>query len=188
MRVMWTAAAALVALCVSGCDINTTPKSAKVECNCTTSPDGMRGSDADAPPPPPYRHRHDHGGYARYHDHYDHGGHGHYWRREYSEVSVFTYDYHSDSHGYTMGGGANGGAAAYAYAGASGGGAYAGAGASAGGGAVTGGGVWVDGHGRSHGGSATAGEPAHYEPPADDHARQKPWRGYDADCPDKPAH
>jgi hypothetical protein len=150
MRVIWTAAAALIALCVSGCDINTTPKTAKVECNCTTSPAppaGMRGSDEDVPPPP-YRHRHGHGGYARYHDR------GHSWRREYSEISVFTYDYHSDSYGGTMGG-ASGGASVYA---------------------------------GTSGGGAVSGAAAQDTPPADDRARLKPWRGYDVDCPDKPAH
>lgn len=150
MRVLWTAAVALIALTVSSCDINTTPKTAKVECNCAAP----AAPSAYTPPPAPIRHPHR--GYARATG----GGHGHVWRREYSEISVFTYDYHSDSSGYSVGGHASGGG-------------YA----ADGGGAAAGGGVWVDGYGRRHGTGGAV-------PPADDRARMAPWHGYDATCPD----
>jgi len=163
MRVILAAAAALAALTVSGCDINTGPKTAPVACNCATPappPTGMRGSDDTTPPATAHHHRHAH----RYATSYG-GGHAYYWRREYSEVSVQTYDYHSDSHSYAMGGGDEGGGSAGASAYASSGGA------------------WVDGYGRGHGG-ATAGTAVSG---GDEHGRLKPWHGYDVDCPDKPA-
>lgn len=207
MRVILVTAAALAALTLSGCDINTTPKTAKVECNCTPpAPPPVATHDDDYGPPPPdhdhYRDRYrghggSHHGYARWHG----GGHSHYWRREYSEMSVFTYDYHSDSHSYETGGGhGGGGASAYAYAAAgayAGGGAYAGAGAHTGGGLYAGGGGdgyhvvehgWVDGYGRSHGGDAYTGDPAHYETAPDDRGRRSVWHGYDEDCPDPAGH
>jgi hypothetical protein len=192
MRVILAAAAALAAITVSGCDINTgPPKTAKVECNCTAPaapPAGMRGS--EPPPAEPYHHhsyrRPHESGYASWH-----GGHSHYWRREYAETSVFTYDYHSGSSTYYAGshGGGSSGASAYAYAEAGG---YAGAGAYAGGGAHGGGyrvvdRGWVDGYGRGHDGGAPAGAPAHYETHGD-RGRLHPWHGYDADCPDDPRH
>ncbi len=191
MRVILAAAAALAAMTVSGCDINTgPPKTAQAACNCTMPPPaGMRGSEAYPPPAQHDRYR----GYRRPHgSSYAgwHGGHSHDWRREYAETSVFTYDYHSGSSSYDMGSHGGGGASASAYA-------YAGAGAYASGGA--GGGVhggdgyhvvdrgWVDGYGRGHDGGATAGEPVHYET-HDDHGRLHPWHGYDADCPDDHRH
>ncbi len=209
MRVILVTAAALAALTLSGCDINTTPKTAKVECNCAAPPAppaGMRGGDYNPPPAEPYREHHrwhggSHHGYARWHG--GEGGHSYYWRREYSEMSVFTYDYHSDSHSYETGGGhGGGGASAYAYAAAgayAGGGAYAGAGAHTGGGAYAGDAAhggdgyhvvdhgWVDGYGRGHGGGAYTSDPAHYETAPDDHARRSVWHGYDEDCPDPAA-
>ncbi|MBS0471060.1 MAG: hypothetical protein JSR60_08320 [Proteobacteria bacterium] len=151
MRVLWTAAVALIALTVSSCDINTTPKTAKVECNCAAP--AVPGPSAYTPPPAA-PHRSHHRGYAHA------TGHGHYWRREYSEISVFTYDYHSDSSGYAAGGSGH----------ANGNTGYA-----TGGGAAAG--VWVDGYGRRHGTGGTV-------PPADDRARMAPWHGYDATCPD----
>lgn len=172
MRVILAAAAALALFTVSGCDINTgPPKTAKVECNCATPapPAGMRPSTAYAPPETPYRYRaHRHGyGIARW------SGHSYYWRREYSEISVATYDYHSDSHSYTMaGGGGSYGASAYAAAGAYAGGYHA----------VDHG--WVDGYGRGHDGGATAGTPVHYETNGRSGGRGDVWHGYDVDCPD----
>lgn len=177
MRVILAAAAALAAMTVSGCDINTgPPKTAKVECNCAAPaapPEGMRPGTAYAPPVT-------HGHYRGYRHPHEYGtahwsGHSHYWRREYSEVSVATYDYHSDSHSYTMGGGGgSSGVSAYAYAAAGGG--YAGGGYHA----VDGG--FVDGYGRGHG--ATVGEPVHFETHPDGHGRGDVWHGYDVDCPD----
>lgn len=170
MRVILAAAAVLAALTVSSCDINTSPRQAKVECNCPPAPPpaGMR----PATTPPASSHHHDRHRYARSggYTHWS-GGHSYDWRKEYSEVSVVTYDYRSGSHAYEMEGGSSG---AYAYAES---GAYTGSGAYAG---AQGG--WVDGYGRGHGG-ATAGAPVHY----DSHggARLKPWHGYDADCPDR---
>jgi hypothetical protein len=211
MRVILTAAAALAVIMVSGCDINTGPaKTAKVECNCAgTPPAGMRPSTAYAPPAEPYHHRwhreHHGTGTASWHGG---GSHSYYWRREYAELSVATYDYHSTSHSYYMSGGDGGGssgASAYAYAGAySGGSAYAGAGAHGGDSydhhgdghydrhgdgyhAVPHG--WVDGYGRGHdGGDAYTGDPAHYETHGDGPHRGDPWHGYDIDCPDDALH
>ncbi|HEY0300105.1 MAG TPA: hypothetical protein VGC36_02160 [Rhizomicrobium sp.] len=199
-------AAGLIALSVGGCDINTTPKTAKVDCNCTVPPaPPPPDSDAYAPPPQDrgYRHR------EHWHGHHGHGGRAHYGRREYAEMSVFTYDYHSRSTSYTTGGhgGGSGGVSVYAYA-AAGAGAYAGAGAHAGGyaGDAAHGGDgfhvvergWRDGYGRLHDGGASTGDPAHYETGdatagdphetgGDERGRLHPWHGYDADCPD-PAH
>lgn len=164
MRAILGVAAALAVLTVSGCDINSGPaKTAKVDCNCTappqaatTPPPDMRG--AYAPPTVHYRWR----GHAH---RYAGGGHSYYWRREFAEISVATYDYHSDSHSYYQGyQGTAGGSDASAYAG---GGAHG-----------------DDGYRRVDGG-ATAGEPAYYETHGDDRARLHPWHGYDADCPDQ---
>ena len=191
MRIILVAAA-IAALAVSGCDINTgPPKTAKVECNCAApAPEGLRPSTAYAPPAMHDRYR----GYA-HHSGYGTargGGHSHYWRREYSEVSVATYDYHSDSHSYVMGGGDSSGVSAYAYAAAGG---YGGGGAYAGGSEHGGGGYhvvdhgWVDGYGRGHdGGGATTGTPVHFETHSGGHGRGAVWHGYDVDCPDKPTH
>src|SRR5258707_13857466 len=140
MRAILTACAALAALSLTSCDINTgTPKTAQVDCHCATPPPvagtpDMRGSTGYEPPP--VRHRRRYHGYA-YAGHGSYNGHSHYWRREDSELSVATYDYHSDSHSYVMGD--SGGAYAEG-----GGGAYVG-------GAVHGG--WVDGYGPGHGGA-----------------------------------
>jgi hypothetical protein len=168
MRVILAAAAALAAVTVSGCDLHSGPaKPAQVTCNCTapaTPPAGMRGSTAYAPPPAaPRRHR-------GYHHEYDiarwSGGHSHVWRREYAEVSVVTYDYHSGSRSYDTdaGGGAYTGDAVH------GGDGYHGAAHG-----------WVDGYGRGHGG----GESVRDDTPADGRGRRDPWRGYDALCPDR---
>jgi hypothetical protein len=156
MRAILTACAALAALCLTSCDSNTgTPKAAKVECNCappaqTAGVPDLRGN--EAAPRPHQRHY----GHARY------TYPGHAWRREYSEISVETYDYHSDSRSFAM---ADGGA----YAGGSGEGYRA----------VEHG--WIDGYGRSHGGGATAGASVDY----DGRTRRDTWHGYDAECPDK---
>ncbi len=178
MRLALAAFTAMAVLAVSGCDINTgTPREAKVECNCATptraipgTPD-MRGSEG-----PLSRHRRHYRAAS-----YSQGDrHGYAWRREYSELSVETYDYRSSSRSYSTGesgGESSGGADAYAYAGAS-------AGGSGDGYRVVERG-WVDGYGRTHGGGAAAGTPVHYETSARDGARMHPWHGYDADCPDK---
>lgn len=161
MRIAKISAAALAVIAVAGCDINTGPaKPAQTTCNCTPP------QPAVAPPaygepsysPPPHRGRH------RAHRSYG-GAHGYAWRREYAELSVETYDYHStstvtvvgDSGGYAGGG--------YAYEGH--------------GGAASG--TWTDGYGRVH-----SGAPVHRDA-AVDRARAAVWRGYDADCPDDPA-
>ncbi|MEI9991598.1 MAG: hypothetical protein WDM86_16330 [Rhizomicrobium sp.] len=156
MRIILAAAAALAVFTVAGCDINTGPaKDTKVGCNCATPPAATPTPTGEADTPPPPRHRwHRHGDRHVYG-----GGHGYAWRREYSEISVATYDYHSDSRSYVMGGGD-----------------YAGGGAAHGNG-------WVDGYGRAYGGGAD-----HHETAADDRARLHPWHGYDADCPDNDPH
>ena len=172
MRMVLAAAAALAVFTVAGCDINTgTPKETKVGCNCTTPPAATPAPPAGEPYYEPPHHHHRWYGHGTTRS-YGGGVHGYAWRREYSEFSVQTYDYHSDSHSYVMGG-----EDSSAYAGGS---TYAGGGAYAGGG-VHGG--WVDGYGRGHGG-ATAGDAAHYETATADRARLAPWRGYDIDCPD----
>jgi hypothetical protein len=167
MRVIMAATAVLAALAVSGCDINTGPKTAPVACNCAAPapPPTVAAGNGDTTPPARHRHRHAH----RYAASYG-GGQAYYWRREYSEVSVQTYDYRSGSHSYAMdesGGddtGGSGGASAYASSG----------------GSTEGG--WVDGYGRGHGGAGAA------VGGGDERGRLKPWHGYDIDCPDKPAH
>ncbi|MEJ0024493.1 MAG: hypothetical protein WDN01_00580 [Rhizomicrobium sp.] len=166
MRIFLAAAATLAVFTVAGCDVNTgTPKDAKVGCNCTpppvATPPAPTAGEPDYAPPPTHRHRWHRRRYA-----YD-GVHGYAWRREYSEISVATYDYRSDSHSYITGGHT-----------------YAGGGAYDGGGAVHGGG-WVDGYGRAYGGGDDA---AHHETAAGDRARLHPWHGYDADCPDNDPH
>ncbi len=162
MRMVLAAAAALAVFTVAGCDINTgTPKETKVGCNCTTPPAATPAPPAaepyDAPPPAPHRYRWHRHFYAPVYD----SVHGYAWRREYSEISVETYDYHSDSHSYVMGEGAYAGGDAYA------------------GGAEHGG--WTDAYGRAHGG---AGDAVHGDARTVYRARMAPWRGYDIDCPD----
>ncbi len=197
MRVILAAAATLAVIMVSGCDINTGPaRTARVECHCAgTPPAGMRDSTASAPPAETYHHRwhrepHHAAGYASWHG----GSHAHYWRREYAELSVATYDYRSTSHSYYLNGGESGGtpdASAYAYAGAYGGGsAYAGAGTQDGGYSDRHGDGyrpvphgWVDGYGRAHDGG-DAGAPVQVDGPH----RRDPWHGYDVDCPDDARH
>jgi hypothetical protein len=185
MRILLAAAATLAVVTVSGCDINTGPaRQAKVECNCTgpaQMPAGMRPSTAYPPPPAePYHHRwhrvsHDGYGTARWT-----GGHNYYWRREYAETSVVTYDYHSTSHSY--------------YTDGSGGDAYAGGGSYTGGDAHGGGyhvvaHGWVDGYGRAHdGGEAYTDAPVHGETHTSDHHRGDTWHGYDVDCPNDEYH
>jgi hypothetical protein len=187
MRVILALAGAAVALSLSGCDINTNGQK-QANCNCvpapvappvaTTGTPDLRGSTAYRPPeePRPVHHRHRERGYA-----YDGGGghHGYYyWRREYSEVSVAMYDYHSGS--------------TSSYFGFTGGGVYHGGGDYHGGHGEHdghGGGYhgtdhgWIDGYGRGHGGYT--GDAVHYESRADD-GRDHPWHGYDADCPGDP--
>jgi len=163
MRMVLAAAAALAVFTVAGCDINTgTPKETKVGCNCTLPPAAspVLPTPAGDDTPPTHRYRHHGHGYGR-----SYGSiHGYAWRREYSEYSVATYDYRSDSHSYVMGGDS-----------------YAGGGVYRGGGAHGG---WVDAYGRAHGGDA-----AHFETATADRARMAPWRGYDIDCPDNdPRH
>lgn len=170
MRAIPVAAAIVVAMMVSSCDINTTPKEAKVGCNCTPAAAQPPAPGETAPPSEPIRHHR----HAHYGMRYAGGGRGHYWRREYSELSVITYDYRSASRSYAMDEDTSGGgtsASAYAAAG----GSVAGA--------------WVDGFGRSHGGGeavVTGGGGETTVRAGDDRARLKPWHGYDVDCPDKP--
>ncbi len=160
MRGIVTACAALAALSLTGCDINTgAPKTVQADCHCTNLPAAappVTSGDTDYEPRPAHRHSHRHG-YA------DSGSaHSYSWRREYSEVSVATYDYRSDSRSYTIG------ASDAAYSGDSAGGESHGG--------------LVDDHD-----SATAGEPVH-RAQGDRHGRLSPWHGYDADCPDRDRH
>jgi hypothetical protein len=166
MRRAVLAMAGVLTLALSSCDLNTGAPAARVGCNCPVAaapapvplPD-MRGSTAYAPAA--VRHHVRHGrayGYAW-------SGHSYYWRREYAEVSVQTYDYHSDSHAYYVGGSGGGSAGGGGYASHDGDDHHEG---------------WQDGHGRWHAtGSAAHGEIA------DAGARLKPWHGYDANCPDR---
>ena len=178
MRVILATAAALIAVTLSGCDINTgPPKTAKVECNCAAPvaapPAGISGGGTTYAPPPErhYRwHRHPHS-YAHW------SGHSYYWRREYSEVSVQTYDYHSTSTSTYTDGGTYGGGDAYASGEVYGDGGY-----------HTADRGWIDGYGRSHDGGATTGEPVHYETHGGGHSRGDVWHGYDVDCPDPAQH
>ena len=198
MRIVLAASMALIAVSVIGCDINTTPKTAQVGCNCTAPPAppaGMRGSDAYPPPAAPVGYRtheryHWHGAPHHGTAHWSGGDRSYHWRREYSEMSVFTYDYHSSSTSYTTGGhgGGYGGVSAYAYAAAGsygGGGAYAGAGAHGGG--YAGDPVHAD-DGYHRVPSGTVGDPAHYETDGRDRHRGDVWHGYDVDCPDPANH
>ncbi len=172
MRAILTACAALAALSLASCDINTgTPNNAQAGCHCTAPPPApvppAAGTETAYAPPPPAHHRH-HGGVYAYGGHGRYSGHGsYYWRREFSEVSVQTYEYHSDSRSYASDG------------------AYAGSGTYGEGGATAGDSVhgegWVDGYGRAHGG-ATAGSAVHYE---HDGRRRSVWHGYNEDCPDR---
>lgn len=154
MRMVLAAAAGLAALALTSCDINT-GATRKADCNCTPAP-------ATAPVPPaqtasyapPPEHR-------RHHRSYAYGGARSYvWRREYSEVSVETYDYHSDSRSYAMGG------ESYSRSGGER--------------IVDGGAHEGRGDDRPHG---DAGTPVHYETAG--HSRMDPWHGYDVDCPDR---
>ncbi len=177
MRPILAATAILAVFTVSGCDINTGGgKPASADCHCAApvaaAPAPVATTASAAPAEYHHRYHYRHRGYgARYAGWH---AHGYYWRKEYSEISVATYDYHGGSHSYYVGG-HEGGASAYAGAGEHGGGDYH---------AVDGG--WVDGFGRGHGGHA--GTPVHYEARADEHDRMKPWHGYDADCPDGDDH
>lgn len=161
MRAIWAACAAVAALSLTSCDIDT-GKPAQTACHCTTPPPATPpGMQAEMPPPVVHhrRHRHDddyaYSGHAR--------GHAYYWHREWSEASVQTYDYHSDSHSYSTGGGR----------GHAGGGAY--------GSGSEGGDSWVDGYGRRHDRGASGATHA-----GNDRARRSVWHGYDEDCPDGP--
>jgi len=163
MRMVLAAAAALAVFTVAGCDINSgTPKDAKVGCNCVPPPAAAPAPPAAAPAYAPPRHRWHRLAYA------DDGVHGYAWRREYSEISVATYDYRSDSHSYVMGDSADSG------------GGYAAGRAGHGG--------WVDRYGRAHGGAST-GDAVHGDDTRTAYrARMAPWRGYDIDCPDDDRH
>jgi hypothetical protein len=163
MRAIGIALAMLGVCAIGACDINTGgSKSDKVACNCTAPPPAPPAAPPVVVPPEPRVHHVSH--HDGWHDYAAHTGHGrahaYYWRREYAEISVQTYDYRSDSHSYVMG-------ESDAYAG---GGAY-------------GGGHHGGGH-RGHGGEATTGEPAFFNPPPDDRARSSVWHGYDEDCPE----
>jgi hypothetical protein len=148
MRAVGLVLAATAALGLASCDINTgPPKAAQADCHCAAPPPAV--PPVEPAPPPTYRHHH------RYAYSGHTSGHTYYWRREYSELSVDVYDYHSSSTRYTTGGGAS-------YAG---GGAYTGDAAYGGGhdGAGTGTAVYAGGG----------------------HDRLSVWHGYDQDCPDK---
>jgi hypothetical protein len=176
MRVILALASATVALSLSGCDIRGGDQKPATACNCatppaaattTTPPPDMRGSTAYMPPAIHHRRHYRPRGYA-----YGSGHHGtYYWRKEYSEVSVAMYDYHSGSTSSYFGGESYGGDD---YHGGHGGGGYHGAAHG-----------WIDGYGRGHDGYV--GDAVHHESGADD-GRDRPWHGYDADCPDDPHH
>lgn len=182
MRVILALAGAAVALSLSGCDINTNGQK-QANCNCAatpaappvaaTTPPDMRGSTAFMPPEArPYSHRHRtrERGYA-----YGGGHHGYYyWRKEYSEISVATYDYHSGSTSTYFGGDAYHGGGDYRGGHGERGDGYRGAEYG-----------WIDGYGRGHG--AHVGDAVHYDGGTAD-GRDHPWHGYDADCPDDPHH
>lgn len=195
MRVILALTGAVVALALSGCDINTSGQK-QANCNCATTPPAAppvavtppdtRGSTAYMPSDEDvdtgghrYRHRtYGSGGHHRPRGYaYNGGHHGYYWRREYSEISVATYDYHSGSSssyfGYTGGGSYHGG------------GEYHGHGEHGDDGYRPVDGGWIDGYGRGHGGHT--GDAVHYETGGDD-GRDHVWHGYDADCPDDPHH
>lgn len=188
MRSILVLAAALAVLTASGCDINTAPsKPATVECHCAappaqaaaTPPPDMRGSTAYQPPQYDYRPRWNARGhrYAGGDGYRSHGGDAYRWHRSYAERSVFSYDYHSDSHGYYQGDNYSGG---NSY---TDGGGYADHGTHGDDGFRPVEQGWIDGYGRSHGGggggiSITGGTGGV------ERARLHPWHGYDADCPD----
>jgi hypothetical protein len=158
MRAVLAIAAAAIALSLSGCDTNTGAPAAKVGCNCATPaappaaavPD-MRGSTAYAPPTAHRHHRP--AGYGRW------SGHAYYWRREFAEISVQTYGYHSDSRSYYSDGGSDSHDGGFRRAESG----------------------WQDGYGRWHG---TAGVAGHTDSGVVADARLRPWHGYDATCPD----
>ena len=63
MRIILAAAVSLIAVSVTGCDINTTPKTTQVGCNCTVPPAppaGMRGGDTYPPAAPAGYRTHEH--------------------------------------------------------------------------------------------------------------------------------
>jgi hypothetical protein len=169
MRAILVMAAALAVLTVSGCDINSAPpKATQVQCNCGTTPPpvaaatpapDMRGSTAYAPPARHHRYRHPRG-FARWHDR------SYFWRREYAELSVVTYDYHSGSQTYYDDGTGhhdtadNSGTHDDGYTRVDSG--------------------WIDGYGRGHGNGG-----AHGGSGDDARGRLHVWHGYDADCPDQ---
>src|SRR3569832_989569 len=184
MRVFLALAGAAIALSLSGCDMRggnqkqtnnnsaATPTTAPVPAT-QPAPD-MRGSTAYMPPEEhhTYHHRYRYRprGYAT-----GGGHHGYYyWRKEYSEISVATYDYHSGSTSTYFGGDAY-----------HGGGDYHGGHGGHGDGYHDADHGWIDGYGRGHGGAA--GDAVHYESHGDD-GRDHIWHGYDADCPDDPHH
>ena len=79
MRKVLAAALSLIAVSVTGCDINTTPKTTQVGCNCAqppAPPAGMRGSDTFPPPAGTRTHERyrshggPHRGYARWSGHW----------------------------------------------------------------------------------------------------------------------
>lgn len=155
MRMLLAAAAGLAALALTSCDINT-GATRKADCNCTPAP-------VTAPVPPAQTASYaPPAGHRRHRRSYAYGGaRGYAWRREYSEVSVETYDYHSDSSSYVMGGESYGG---------SGGERIAHGDAH---------GDRTDGFDRTHSDAGTA----RYETAG--RQRMDPWHGYDVDCPDQ---
>ncbi|MEJ1970206.1 MAG: hypothetical protein WDN03_16490 [Rhizomicrobium sp.] len=169
MRALLTVMAAAVALTLSGCDYNNQAQK-PASCNCAATPPPVAAATPAPPPagtddtPPPEHHR------ARYHGHG--GGYGmarrpsHFWRREYSELSVATYDYRSGSTSTYAGGrdahDDHGGGDGFHPAGDG----------------------WTDFYGRRHANGAAA---IVYDTSGDAH-RDHPWHGYDADCPDGDAH
>jgi hypothetical protein len=178
MRVIVALAGAVLALSLSGCDMRGGDQK-QAACNCATAPvappvaaatptPDMRGSTAYTPPeePRPYHHRHRAHGTG-----YGGGHHGYAWHREYSEISVAMYDYHSASTS-TYVGGDTGGYDHHGHGDHDGGYHDADHG-------------WIDGYGRGHGGYV--GDAVHHETGGDD-GRDRPWHGYDADCPDDPHH
>ena len=142
---------ALALLSVSGCDSNSpAPKPATVSCNCTTPAAPPPLVTPALPPATPAIHHRGRHRSASWH------GRGYRWHKEYAETSVFTYDYHSDSHSYYQG------EPVYRHGGGEEG--------------------WVDGYGRSHGSGSE--DDSDFLASGDAHGRMKPWHGYDVDCPD----
>ena len=89
---------ALALLAVSSCDSNNpAPKQPTVVCHCATppAPTALTAPEPTVEPMAPH-----HAGHHRVA-----GPHGanYRWHRGYDDAAVFTYNYHSDSHGYYQG-------------------------------------------------------------------------------------